>query len=321
MSDGKNPRIAHSWNTYWQGTGDVGAFTAGGVSHPDISAFWSNFFASTARQDQPIQHLDVATGNGAILAIASAILDANTTTMTCVDISAAAIKNVEQRFPGVTGIVADGLSIPLESGLYNLVTSQFGIEYAGPAAMNEAARMVGGGGQLVLMMHVVDSLVYKECKASRAAIEKLQAAEFVPLAIAFFQAGFAAVRGADRRAYDAAGLKFAPAIQAAEAVMAEYGEGVAGHTIARLYSDVSQMHSRLPNYEPDEVLCWLSAMDGELHAYSDRMSSMMAAAMSETEFIAASENLEVQGFEIRQSETLFAKDRRDFLAWILVASR
>ncbi len=48
---------------------------------------------------------------------------------------------------------------------------------------------------------------------------------------------------------------------------------------------------------------------------------MMAAAMSETEFIAASENLEVQGFEIRQSEKLFAKDRRDFLAWILVASR
>ncbi len=69
--------------------------------------FGVTFLRQQRSQDQPIQHLDIATGNGAILAIASAILDANTTTMTCVDISAAAIENVEQRFPGVTGIVAD----------------------------------------------------------------------------------------------------------------------------------------------------------------------------------------------------------------------
>lgn len=321
MSDNKTSETAQSWNTYWQGTGDVGAFAAGGVAHPDISAFWNGFFTSIARQKHPVQLLDVATGNGAILAVALSILDADTTTMTCVDISPAAIENVERRFPSVKGIVADAMTIPLESAPFNLVTSQFGVEYAGLAAIGESARMVSSGGQLVLMLHIVDGIVYKECQANRAAIEKLQAAKLVPLALDFFKAGFAAVRGVDRRAYDAAGLALAPAVQATEAIMTEYGEGVAGDTIARLYADVGRMHSNLPKYEPDEVLNWLGSMDGELQAYTERMSSMIDAAISATEFSKVCERLAASGFQLNRSEALLTKEQDGSLAWLLVATR
>lgn len=321
MSDSKTSETAQSWNTYWQGTGDVGEFTAGGVSHPDITAFWNSLFTKIASHGQRVQLLDVATGNGAILAVASSILDTETTTMTCVDISAAAIANVEQRFPAVTGIVADALSIPLESGQFNLVTSQFGVEYAGLAAIGESARMAGRGGQLVLMMHIVDSIMHKECQANRAAIERLQASDFVPLALDFFRAGFAAVRGANRRAYDDAGLAFAPAILAAEAIMTEFGEGVAGGTIARLYGDVGDMHSNLPKYEPDEVLNWLTTMDGELQAHAERMSSMIDAAISVTDFSKVCERLVASGFILVRSEALLTSEQDDSLAWLLIATR
>ena len=107
MGDSDVNESAHSWNTYWKGTGAVDAFSAGGVAHPDIAAFWNGFFTSVASRNESIQLLDVATGNGALVEMALSILDGGSTAITCVDISEAAIQNIKQRFPGVVGIVAD----------------------------------------------------------------------------------------------------------------------------------------------------------------------------------------------------------------------
>ncbi len=321
MGDSKNTESAHSWDTYWKGTGTVGAFSAGGVAHPDIAAFWHDFFTSVSSPDESIQLLDIATGNGAILETALSILDDELTAYTCVDISEAAIQNIERRFPGVVGIVADALSIPLEDERFNLVTSQFGVEYAGMDAIGESARLVASGGQLVVMLHIADGVIYKECQASLEAIERLQAANFIPLATAFFDAGFAAVRGADRHAYDEAGTKLSPAIQAAEEIMNEYGEGVAGDTIARLYSDVDRIHSNLPEYDSDEVLGWLGSMGRELRAYAKRMSSMMGASITEEAFSDLCGQLKSSGFSLDRSEPLIATGHAIPLAWVLVARR
>ncbi|MCH9005520.1 MAG: class I SAM-dependent methyltransferase [Proteobacteria bacterium] len=321
MSDGKHSEIARSWDTYWQGTGDVGAFSAGGVAHPAIAAFWDSFFSSIASNGQPTKLLDVATGNGAILASALSVLNAEMTSITCVDISAAAIKNVEQQFPGTVGIVADARSIPLDDKQFSLVTSQFGVEYAGLDAVQESARMIADGGKLALMLHIVDGLVHQECSASLAAIQKLRASNFVPLSIELFRTGFAAVRGADRSAYDAAGAQLAPAIQIAEAIMAEYGEGVAGDTIARLYSDVGRIHGEINKYDPDEIFNWLDTMDRELDAYAGRMSSMMDAAVDDQAFRDLCVKLESSGFKLDRSEPLLPPEQTIPIAWVLVATR
>lgn len=321
MSDSNYTESAHSWDTYWKGTGTVGAFSAGGVSHPDITAFWRNYFTSVASRNESIRLLDVATGNGALVETALSIRDVGSTAITCVDISDAAIRNVKRRFPGVVGVIADALSIPLQDEQFDLVISQFGVEYAGPNAISESARLVASGGQLVLMLHIVDGIVYKECQASLEAIEKLQAANFIPLASAFFDAGFAAVRGADRHAYDAAGTQLSPAVQIAEAIMTEYGEGVAGDTIARLYSDVGRIHSELPKYEPDEVLDWLGSMERELQAYAKRMSSMMGAAITEAAFRDLCDQLTSSGFSLDRAEPLLPTGQVIPLAWVLVARR
>ena len=232
-----------------------------------------------------------------------------------------AIKNVERRFPGTVGIVADARAIPLDNGQFNLVTSQFGVEYAGLEAINEAARLVSSGGQLALMLHIEGGIVHDECSASLAAIKKLQASHFVPYAIELFETGFAAVRGADRSPYEAAGTQLAPAIQAAEAIMAEYGEGVAGDTIARLYADVGHIHSDMPKYDPDEVLEWLRTMDHELSAYAERMSSMINAAVAAAPFEQICKELESSGFTLVNAAPLIPTAESPALAWILVATR
>ena len=152
--------------------------------------------------------------------------------MTCVDISDAAIENAKQRFPTVTGIVSDATSIPLDDGSFDIVTSQFGVEYAGTDAVTEAARLDAPGGALGFLMHIENGSVHKECQDSLAAIDALRETNFVALAIELFRNGFAAVKGADRTPYDAAGSQFAPAVAAAEKIMNDFGTDVAGGTIA-----------------------------------------------------------------------------------------
>lgn len=321
MQNTDAPSIRGSWDTFWHGTGDSGAFASGGVSHPGIGLFWGSFFRTVKERDEAPTLIDIATGNGALVEQALQILGNETSSYTCVDLSAAAIENVQRRFPGVTGIVADAASIPVDEQSFDIVMSQFGVEYAGTAAFMEAARMVAPGGQLALMLHVENGRIHRECADSLTAIERLQTAGFVPLSIELFRTGFAAVAGADRAPYDAAGAKLAPAVDAAEAIMAEFGEEVAGETIARLYGDVGHIHSRMQHYDPDEVLGWLGTMESELDAYKARMSSMLAAAVSHEAFDTLRADLIASGLTPITAAPLMSGDEELPLAWVLVASR
>lgn len=323
MSKPDNSTVADSWNTYWAGTGDVGAFSSGGVNHPAIDEFWTEFFAHAlaSPQSSPLRIIDVATGNGAVVEL---LLEQSTDTkldITCVDISAAAIDNVVKRFPTVTGVVADALSIPRNDGEFALVTSQFGIEYAGLSAIPEAARLVAAGGQLAMVMHIEDGIVHQECSANLNAVRELQATNFVTLARAFFVAGFGAVRGGSRTAYDQAGRALAPAIEKTEGILKRYGQGIAGETISRLYNDVGTIHSQLPKYQEKDVIPWLDTLHGELDEYAQRMTSMLSAALSKSDLDSLTRDLGRDDFDVSQAEPLLPCDADSPVAWVIVAKK
>ena len=321
MTKSDPPSSGNSWDTYWRGTGDIAAFSSGGVNHPAILAFWTDIFASIPTSLSAPGMIDLATGNGAVVEVALAMPGIKSTDITCVDISQAAIENVEQRFPGVSGVVADALAVPLEDSGFDLATSQCGVEYAGLDAIYEAARLLAPGGQLAMLLHVQGGIVFKECDDSLNAIRRFRDARFIPHAIELFETGFAAVRGADRAPYDAAGRQLAPAVKEADAIMADYGEHVAGDTIARLYDDVGRIHSAMPQYEPAEVLTWLETMNGELDAYAERMSSMADAAIDQDNFENICRRLEKDGFTMRRAEALTPGDQSLPLAWVLIAEK
>jgi SAM-dependent methyltransferase len=310
-----------SWDTYWRGTGDAGAFSSGGVSHPAIHAFWNDFFGSLQANSVTPRMIDLATGNGAVVEVALGMTGIENAGITCVDSSSAAIENVERRFPGISGIVADALAVPLDDGGFDLATSQFGVEYAGTDAIYEAARLLTTGGQLAMLLHVEGGSVYKECSDNLNAIRRLLKANFIPLATELFKTGFAAVRGADRAPYDAAGLQLAPAVKEAETIMGEFGEHVAGDTIARLYSDVGSIHSQLPDYDPDEVLGWLDTMNDELSDFAGRMSSMTNVAMGQDTFERVCQKLGEKGFTMQRAGPLTPEGQSLPLAWALIASK
>lgn len=316
-----SPSVAGSWDSYWRGSPHGTAYTGGGSTHPSILSYWHELFAMAGNRYAAPRILDLASGNGAVIERATKVLRQQPVSFTCLDISAAAIKSLESRFPGIQGIVADVRSIPFESARYDLVTSQFGIEYAGLDAIDEVVRLPDKHGQLAFLLHYRGGGIHRQCAASRAAIERMQQAEFIPRCITLFEKGFAAIRSADWAPYEAAGRAFAPALRAVESTMRDYGTGVADGTLLRLYRDIRTVHQRMQHYDPDEILDWLRALQQEIDAYAGRMASMCDTAIDRAAFERLCDRVRSSGFSIRRAEPLTTPDRRVPLGWTLVAER
>ncbi len=260
-----DPKQVHqSWDNYWQGTGSIGAFTSGGASHPAIRTHWDEFFNNIKKDFINPAIIDIASGNGAVIEYALSVFGDENSDITSQDVSISAIENIYHRFPTAKGIVSDACSIPRDTGSFDIVTSQFGVEYAGQEAIYESGRLVAEGGILALLLHSDSGSIHQECLESLDAIERLQNSGFIPSAIEMFDAGFKTVQGAYLSVDELAAKKLAPAIVELEENMKQYGQHVAGDTIVRLYNDVAQIHEKIQNYVPEEILTWLGKMDEEL---------------------------------------------------------
>lgn len=313
--------VIESWDSYWQGAQTSGAFTGGGASHPLVTSFWTHFFIFERDRNPSPRVIDIASGNGAVVDCANTVFEGQLPEFTCLDVSEAAIHILEERFPGVNGIVADAASIPLDSASFDIVTSQFGVEYAGLEALDEVTRLLASGGALALLLHHRDGVIYEQCSANLDATRQMQTAGFIAKCIKMFETGFAALKGGDRDEYSAAGKQFAPAIKTMEAILAQHGADVADGTILRLYRDVRTIHGRMPHYEPSEVVGWLTKLQEETEAYAGRMTSMLDVAIDDARFQQVCANLTKQEVEVLRAEPLASADDKPPLAWVLVAKK
>jgi ubiquinone/menaquinone biosynthesis C-methylase UbiE len=310
-----------SWDRYWRGMKEGGQFGVGGASHPRLNQFWREYFSSMGTLAAPKKMIDIGCGDGAVVAAAADTLGDECLQLTSLDISRHSLDLMRQRYPDVDGVVADALHIPFDSWSFDLVTSQFGVEYAGRAAFVEAARLVAPGGQLALLVHHRASIMYEDCSASLDAVEVLKACQFIARSITLFETGFAMLRGADRSPYDAAAQDMLPAYRELERIMQRRGKHVAGDTLLRLYEDVDTIHQHMEQYDPAEILRWLAKMDTELDGYARIMRAMRDAALSEQQFLAVSEAVKDAGLTVQQALPLRGDEVGLPIAWVLTAHR
>ncbi|MDZ7770534.1 MAG: class I SAM-dependent methyltransferase [Woeseiaceae bacterium] len=101
-------------------------------------------FGNVAKGRKPLRLIDIAGGSGSVVERATNSLGERLEELACVDLSPSAMKLLEQRFPGVHAVVADARDTGLESGRYDVVTSQFGMEYAGLDSIDEMMRLARG---------------------------------------------------------------------------------------------------------------------------------------------------------------------------------
>jgi len=312
---------ANGWDSYWKGTNELGAFSGDGVNHPVISAYWENFCESVRTGSEINSVLDVATGNGALLPSLLNATGAMQCSVTCFDYSLSAIQSVKSKYPNAQAFVGDARRLPILARSVDLVTSQFGVEYAGMAAIEKVSGLVSEQGQLSLMMHMQNSSIYQDCENSYQATISLIESDFLNLADLFFQAAFAAFAGGERAPYDAAATRLQPAVTALESSIAKYDVGVASGMMAHLHGEVAKIHSSMQNYQLPEVLAWLRNLATEMPGYAERMKAMRDSALDESEFEQLKQFLVKEGFKLPVAHGLKASGEPLPLAWVLQASR
>lgn len=319
------PSFADDWDVYWRGTQDAALPGSGGAQDKALSVFWMKFFREEfPRHDRP-RLLDAACGNGAVtgfaLQTAHSIASVEVT-VSCMDYSESAIKAVEEKYPGVRGVACDASETPFSAGDFDIVASQFGLEYAGEAAFDEAARLVDKGGVLVAIVHMKAGAIFAECADSLSAIRSIQESRLVSLARDAFDAGFAVVAGnAPQTKFREADQNLAPAVESLKETLTEYGPLVAGGMIHRLGTDLGHMYQRIESYLAQEVSDWLDRTDGELAAYAGRMQSMVNAALDDTEIKQLCGRLSSKGLTVDTYDKLRMGENAEAAAWILTGRR
>ena len=188
------------WDAYWRNAESAAAHKDGGPQDEVLERFWRRFFERTfpAFRSKP-KMLDIACGNGAVPRHALAAIrgmDKNIDlTIYGLDESPAAIGEMRKRDQGLCYIAANAASLPIRKETFDLVTSQFGMEYAGSEALLEAARVTAPGGIFAAVLHLRDGAIYRECATNLYAIQSIRASNLLHCFEEIFHAALAVQQG------------------------------------------------------------------------------------------------------------------------------
>lgn len=313
------------WDKYWQGAQRTDWFGQFGPREA-LKAHWTDVFTRVLA-DRPGRrvHLDLACGSGAIASVAHDVagqtghagLD-----HIGLDIAPHAMLPARAAPFALKPVVASAAQTPFPNGTFDIVTSQFGLEYAGPGAFAEAVRLVAPGGVFSAVCHLKGGSMHEECARHHTAIEALKESGFIGAARALFTAGFARDGGAaSGPGVEVSVTALNEAAKRVEAIIQTHGSQVAGGFPARLYSDIKYMVGRRRGFRPDEVFAWLDGNERELISYGGRMASMTAAAQSADAMGAARETVEAAGFTVSRWEPRPLLPDEPPAAWIIEAFR
>ena len=302
------------WDNYWRRAERTSAFGSKSGEHPAIAAFWRSFFSEVRTDVRSPLCIDLASGSGAVLDAAAASYEALPDFL-CIDLSQQALEGVKSRHPSVDVLLADASNVPLADSCCDIVTSQFGIEYAGRRSIAEMARLVRPGGHCGAILHHRGGVVFENSTRNLEATRRLVDSRFLPQAKRLLEAGFAALSGGARLPYEAAAQDFQSAVTAVEAILDELGTDVADSLLTRLYGDIANLHENLQSYRAREVMRWIDDMQTEVESYAARTEAMLEAAIDADDFSRISAVLKAKGLRLRVAEPLIDPDRDLPLAW------
>lgn len=234
----------------------------------------------------------------------------------------AALVELRKRSGEIPSVVADAGRCPFRNHVFDLLASQFGIEYASIDAVEETARLVRGGGVLALVMHVRDGAIYRECAANLDVINVVSESDLLGRLKRLFQIVASVPRNTEgEHLFRDADTRFGDAVAATEKMFEHRGKNIAGGVLFRPYTDVGYMYRRLGAYDPEEVFNWIDLMARELDSYLGRMMSMVSAALTPAQLDEIGEHLSARGSSVLRHDTLFVGDATEPAAWLLIAQK
>ncbi|MEM9313287.1 MAG: class I SAM-dependent methyltransferase [Pseudomonadota bacterium] len=270
------PAASNGWEGYWHEDRLAACMPDDPSSAAHIEAAWRQFFGSLGKQNSV---LDIATGNGVLLVWARQEskhhdLDLALTGIDLADIDPSRfLKEFDAdlddvRFEGKTSAEA----LPFKDGSFDVLVSQYGLEYAGlEPALAEAARVLKTGGRLRWLAHASDSAIVRQGRT------QLQEANLL------LAKGGPFARMDEFLEANTRGVKVARATRRLTEALKEAETFCREHPGARLVPQLCQgildTANSLPRYRGEDVANWLAENRRRLQAQRARLGDLEAAAL------------------------------------------
>ncbi|NNL64055.1 MAG: class I SAM-dependent methyltransferase [Woeseiaceae bacterium] len=297
------------WSEYWEkeGAGGEVFVNAQGEAHPALAEFWQAAFTSLAAGSRII---DIASGAGSVFAH---LPGDHGHRLSASDISRTALESLAQRIPEVTTLVCSADDIPLDDASFDLVVTQFGVEYAGVAAFDEAARLVAPGGRFVGLCHFRGGYIDSDNRAQLGEARIVRERGFIDAAIVLAKAAFSGDEAQLKRAQD----EFAVVATPVGEGMRRHRKGI--HTY--LFQGFRRLYEHRRQYDLADITGWLDAMRGELDKTIDRLERMCAAALSADDVEQVQRLFEARGLEDVHCTPFETPENQLPVAWKVTAHK
>jgi len=264
------------WRHYWRENRLAACVPENPDSAAAIETHWTEFFSKLPAGNRV---LDIATGNGVLLVWVSRAARAAGRELTLTGIDLAEIDPARflpehridlaaAQFIGNTAAE----SLPFADGSFDVVVSQYGLEYADiELALSEAGRVLASGGQLHWLAHGIDSIVVAQGRAQLMDIDLLLASDG-PFAAMKIYIG-AHVRG---RKVSHATRALTEALRSAEAYCAVNPTAA---LVRQLCGSILETANQIEKYHPAAVERWLEENFKRLSDQRERTRDLLSACL------------------------------------------
>lgn len=297
------------WTDYWSNEGAGGEVFVNreGEKHPALRQFWREALLDLP---QGTRILDLACGAGSIYAD---IADASGYQLVAADLSEQAILRLKERMPSVETMVCSAADVPIDDRTFDIVVSQFGVEYAGMSGFQEAARLVATGGNLRLLCHIENGFIDARNQRELAGLALVASTKFIDRAIAVTRATASNNEKATRDSV----ATFTEAEPTLAAYVAENPYGFHAH----LYQGFRKMFCNRERYDTADIVSWLNAMREEQAKAEARIGDIRAATLSEDDVEQIRSLLEKAGLQNINISPFSLPDHAQPVAWLVKAER
>lgn len=304
------------WERFWAGSGATQDLAA--IQLPALESLWATLLAGLSFEEPNLIAVELASGSGSVSKYLMKHPLLESATKVALDASLSALMKTQFDECPVAGSLDH---LPFADCSIQLLTSQFGVEYAGLASIESAIECVAPNGYFVFVMHIKDGAISAECGSNLMAIERFLETGFIEAAKTLLDS----LWGNTPEGEQWENVKrFKRAVSATEAILLQLPDGQGRDTSLQTYNAIADIVEEPRSFDPGVMGKWFLEAESELLSYCSRMRQMRSVALSRQGFSALVDKAIAKGFHISEQGVLKNErqsEQRAELAFYLVGQR
>lgn len=285
-----NTESTEAWSGYWE------LMQASGRSElPSSIREADHFFLEGTRNvglDRP-RVLDLASGNGALVKLLMPSIAKAEGIMVALDASFEAVDLGRREHQGIA-VQSRLEALPFSEGTFDLIVSQFGVEYAQSIIWPSIVSVLRSGACLCLLMHARTGVIFKDYSVNFERVKLVEAS----LAFEIFRGLGAVDRSLTKEHFDYEAKQFETALKALGSIVDQ--SSMVSEFLQYISSTLTRIRQNAGALDLDNLQAWIQVCHKQWRLFGIRIEAMLNAALSEDEFLEVQEELSNLGIRIKR---------------------